>query len=113
MHNIRLLIKFLILPLILVGFFNFLEYGLKWNRVDHFIYPIILMLITLIIFFIPKLRKLFLFLSFFILLIMILLYLFDELNLANIVGSFGFAVLLIVVSAYIPQFIKKGFVEKF
>ena len=44
---------------------------------------------------------------------MIILYLFNELNLANIAGSFGFALLLIVISSYIPQIIKGGFVEKY
>ena len=113
MRNPRLLIKYLILSLIFIGFFNFLEYGFQWNRLEEFIYPVILMLASLIIFFASKLRKFFLISSFLILLIMILLYLFNELNLANTVGSFGFALLLIVISSYIPQLIKKGFIEKF
>lgn len=113
MKDIRLLFKFLILPIFLVVFFNFLEYGFKWNRLDQFIYPAILTIITLIIFLIPKLRILFFISSFFILSIMIFLYLFNELNLANIVGSFGFTLLLIVVVSYIPQIIKGGFVEKY
>ncbi|TSC87770.1 MAG: hypothetical protein G01um10147_456 [Microgenomates group bacterium Gr01-1014_7] len=113
MKVMRLLIKFLILPLILMSFFNFLEYGFEWNRPDQFIYPIVLTLVTLIIFFVSKLRKLFLSLSLSILFLMIFLYLLNELNLANIIGSFGFALLLIVISSYIPQIIKEGFVEKF
>ena len=113
MKIIRLLFKFLILPVFLVVSFNFLEYGFKWNKVDQFIFPAILMISTLIIFLIPKLRKLFFISSFFILSIMIILYLFNELNLANIAGSFGFALLLIVISSYIPQIIKGGFVEKY
>lgn len=113
MNVIRLLFKLLILPIFLVVSFNFLEYGFKWNRVDQFIYPLTLTIITLIIYFVPKLRKLFLISSFLILLIMIFLYLMNELNMANIIGSFGFALLLIVITSYIPDIIKKGFVEKF
>lgn len=112
MADIKLLIKILS-PFILVAFYNFLEYGFAWNRIDHLIYPAVLMLITLIIFFISRLRKLFLISSSCILLVMILLYLLNELDLANIVGSFGFTLFLIVISAYLPQLIKKGFVEKF
>lgn len=113
MKVIRLLFKFLILPIFLVVFFNFLEYGFKWNRVDKFIYPAILAIITLIVFLIPKLRKLFFIFSFLMFSLMVLLYLLNKLNLADIVGSFGFALLLIVISSYIPEIIKKGFVERF
>ncbi len=97
----------------LIILFNFLEYGFKWDRAEQFIYPIILMIVTLTVFYVSKLRKLFLISSFLILLVMIFLYLLDELNPANIVGSFGFALLLIVVASYLPQIVRKGFVEKY
>lgn len=112
MDTAKLLTKIFI-PFLLIILFNFLEYGFKWDKAEQFIYPIILMIVTLIVFYVSKLRKLFLISSLCILLIMILLYLLNELNLANIVGSFGFVLLLIVISAYLPQLIKKGFVEKF
>lgn len=112
MNIIKLLVKILI-PFFLIILFNFLEFGFKWNKAEQFIYPIILMIITLTVFHVPKLRKLFLISSFCILLAMILLYLINKLDLANIVGSFGFALLLIVISAYLPELMKKGFLEKF
>lgn len=112
MDTAKLLTKIFI-PFLLIILFNFLEYGFEWNRIDQFIYPIVLTLITLIIFFVSKLRKLFLISSFLILLVMIFLYLLDELNLANIIGSFGFALLLIAVASYTPQIVRKGFVEKY
>ena len=59
MDIIKLVIKILS-PFFLIVLFNFLEYGFKWNRIDQFVYPLVLMLVTLLIFFIPKLRKLFL-----------------------------------------------------
>lgn len=113
MHLIRVLTKFLVLPLFLVVFFNFSEYGFKWNRIDKFIYPVTLMMLTLVIFLKPKLRKFFLILSLLILLLMIFLYLVDEINMANIVGSFGFVLLIIVVTSYMPQIVKMGYIEKF
>lgn len=112
MDMVKLSAKILI-PFLLIILFNFLEYGFKWNEAEQFIYPIILMIITLIVFYFSKLRKLFLISSFCILLVMVLLYLTNKLDLANIVGSFGFALLLIVVSAYLPELMKKGFIEKF
>jgi len=110
---IRVLTKFLILPLFLVVFFNFSEYGFKWNRPEKFIYPVILMILTLVTFLKPTLRKFFLTWSLVILLLMIFLYLVDEIDMANIVGSFGFILLIIVVTSYMPQIIKSGFIEKF
>lgn len=112
MDIVKLLTKILT-PFLLIILFNFLEYGFKWDKAEQFIYPIILMIITLTVFYVSKLRKLFLISSFCILMLMILLYLTNNLDLANIVGSFGFALLLIVVSAYIPELTKKGFIEKF
>lgn len=112
MDIVKLLTKILI-PFLLIILFNFLEYGFKWDRTEQFIYPIILMIITVTVFYVSKLRKLFLISSFCILMLMILLYLTNNLDLANIIGSFGFALLLIVVSAYLPELTKKGFVEKF
>ena len=109
----KVLIKFVILPIFLVGFFNFLEYGFSWNRIDQFVYPIILMIITLIVYYIARLRKIFFIFSFILLLIMIFLYLLYELNLANTVGSFGFSIFLITMTAYLPQIFKKGFIEEF
>lgn len=113
MRIIRVLTKFFILPLFLLVFFNFSEYGLKWNRPEEFIYPVILMILTLVTFLKSKLRKFFLILSLLILLMMIFLYLVDEINMANIVGSFGLALLIIIVISYTPQIVKSGFVEKF
>lgn len=113
MHIIKVLTKFFILPLFLLVFFNFSEYGFKWNRPEKFIYPVILMILTLVIFLKTKLRKFFLILSLVILLMMIFLYLVDEINMANIVGSFGFVLLIIVVTSYMSQIVKSGFIEKF
>lgn len=109
----KVLIKYIFLVIMLLIIINLLEYGLLWERIEHYIYPSVLTIISLIILLKPVLRKLFLVLAFCLLGLMVLVYLFNELNLANLVGSFGFALLLIVVSSYIPQIIKEGFVEKF
>lgn len=113
MHIIKVLTRFLILPLSLVVFFNFSEYGFEWNRPEKFIYPVILMILTLVIFLKTKLRKFFLTWSLVMLLLMIVLYLVGNIDMANIVGSFGFVLLIIVVTSYMPQIVKSGFIEKF
>lgn len=106
-------LKRILTAFFLVVLFNFLEYGFVWNRIEQFIYPIILMIITLTVYYVSKLRKIFFIFSFSLLLFMVLLYLLNELNLANIVGSFGFSLLLITVASYLPQIFRKGFVEEF
>src|SRR3989344_2103862 len=58
----------------------------------------------------PKLKKFFLFLSLAALLLMVFIYLIGEIIIANIIGSFGFALLIVVISFYIPQIIKAGYV---
>lgn len=113
METIRLIAKFFILPLILTITFNFLEYGFSWDRVDKFIFPALLAVVAVLNFFIPRTRRYFLVLSFGLLAIMVVLYLIDQLSLSTQVGSFGFAVLILIVISYIPELIKKGYIEKF
>lgn len=112
MKEIKPLINYFILPIILAVIFNFLEYGLVWDRYYKFLYPIGLAIFFTLNLSIPKFRKFSLILSFSMLLLMIMLYLFGELNLSNIVGSAGIAALLIVLVNYLPEFLKKGYLEK-
>ena len=105
------LMEIIIIGCFFIVLFNFLEYGLVWIRLDQFAYPVLLTIITLAIIYIPKLRKFSLIASFTAFFIMISLYLVNKLNLANVIGSFGFALLLITLSIYLPQIVKKGFIE--
>ena len=113
MKAFKLIIRFIILPVILTILFNFLEYGFSWDRADKFILPILLASVTVINFFVPRTRVYFLMLSFVLLAIMVGLYLIDQLTLSTNIGSFGFAVLILVVISYIPELLKKGYIEKF
>lgn len=113
MNIFRLFTKFLVLPLFLIVSFNILEYGFEWNRPGKYIYPVILTIFTMVIFLKKDTRKYILIFSVLVFSLMIFFYLLIDVNLANTIGSFGFALLLIVVASYIPQIIKKGFVEKF
>lgn len=112
MKTIKIILKFIILPVILVVTFNMFEYGLVWDKVDKFFYPIVLAAVSMINFFIPKTRRYFLSIAFGMLILMVLLYLSNNLNLSNIIGSFGFALFLIVISSLFAQLIKKGYIEK-
>lgn len=113
MKEIKFTIKFIILPVFLTVVFNFLEYGLIWNKFYKFLYPIILTTIFIINMQLSKLRRLSLALAYGMLTLMILLYLVNQLNLSNIIGSAGFAILIITLLTYLPEMIKKGYLEKF
>lgn len=106
------LLKFIILPVILFLVFNFLEYGLSWNGADKFLIPGLLTAISIISFFISKFRKLLLILSVILLTLMVLFYLIDKLTLSNRVGSFGFALFVILIISYLPILVRKGYIEK-
>lgn len=108
----KILLKYIFLPILLILVFNFLDYGWTWDRWEQFVYPIVFAVLALINFFIPKLRKTFITISFLILGIMVIVYLYGDINLANLVGSFGFALFCIVIISYIPTFFKNGFIEQ-
>lgn len=97
----------------LVVTFNAFEYGFVWDKVDKFLYPLVLAAVSMIIFFIPSVRRFSLMIAFGMLILMVLLYLTNNPNLANVIGSFGFALLLIVISSLFPQLIQKGQIEKY
>lgn len=92
--------------------FNIFEYGLVWDKFNKYLYPIVLTAASMANLFVPKARKFSLGLAFGMLGLMVLFYLSDNLNRANTVGSFGFALLLIVILSLLPQLIKKGYIER-
>lgn len=58
------------------------------------------------------LKKYFLFLSGLLLIIMSALSIFGKLAIAELFGSSGYGLLLLLLIAYLPQVIKKGYIEK-
>lgn len=60
----------------------------------------------------PVLRKYFLILSAVLLIIMAVVFIFGELLWAEISGSSGFGLILLLLLSYIPQFVKKGYIER-
>lgn len=113
MKEIKFIIKYLILPVCLIIFFNFLEYGFIWNKTYQFIQPLILTVFFIVNMQVPKLRCLSFALAYGMLALMVLLYLLDQLNLSNAIGSNGLAILIITVLTYLPQLIKEGHLKKF
>lgn len=113
MEVIKKLVKFIIVLFVLLIVFNFLEYGFSWDKHEKLIFPTLLAIIGTLSFFIPLTRRYFLMLAFGLLGVMAILYLIEQMPLSILVGSFGFALLLIVISSLFPQLIKKGHIEHF
>lgn len=105
------LLKLTVLPIFLMIIFNFLEYGGAWDGWNKFAYPALYTSISLVIVFKQSFRKLFLFVALSLISIMVVIYLFNEIYLSNLIGSLGLAILAIVFVSYIPGLIKKGYIE--
>lgn len=59
----------------------------------------------------PTLRKYFLILSGFLLIFMAILFILGETGWAEFFGSSGLGLVLLLLISYVPQFIKKGYIE--
>lgn len=101
----------IIFPVSLV-IFMILEYGRITIVGSEIIQPLIFTLVVEVIY-LRKYRLPILLFSLAMLFLMVILYLFNYLLTANWIGSLGFGMLLLIISSYLPEFIKNGFIEKF
>lgn len=60
----------------------------------------------------PKIRKVIFYLALGLFLAMVFLYIFRLMWLADLAGSTGLGFVVIVLISYLPELIKKGYVEK-
>lgn len=106
-----------LITVLLIWIFIILSFGLNVNLLEialfKFIQPVIFAVAAAICIFFTFLRKYLLMVSLALLIFMILTYLFNLFDFANWTGSLGFGILTIVVFSYIPQLIKKGYIEKY
>lgn len=93
--------------------FTILDFGMEINKFIQLTQPIIFALTAVIAIFFLKLRKLILVISLSLLSLMIFTYLLSLLDISKWVGSLGFGMLFITIFSYLPQVIKKGYIEKF
>ena len=110
--TIRFLYK-LIFATLSFGVFYILEYGFNFDNSNKFFTPFLLSLLTMIMLFRPEFKRYSLILTGVCLVLMILASLFNLLNFSNVLGSFGFSLLIVTIALYLPQIIKKGHIERF
>ena len=110
--NIKKLIFIFILVIPLTFLFCILNEG-EISNINQLIQPFIFALTFSIGSFIPSLRKLFLIISLSLVALMIFVYFFNLLDLSNWLGSLGYGMLLMIIFTYLPDFVKRGQIEKF
>lgn len=99
--------------IILTIVFILLYSGGEVARIDQIFSPFIFALTAVTSVLIPHARKILLVTSLSLLSAMILTYLLNMIDVANWLGSLGFGIILVVSVTYLPQFIKKGYIEKY
>lgn len=107
----------ILITILLIWIFIILSFGLNVNLLEialfKFVQPVIFAVVTTVCIFYTSLRRYVLIISSILLILMIITYLINKLDLSNWMGSMGFGILTIVVFSYVPQLLKKGYVEKY
>ncbi len=108
--------KIILAPLLLVIFtiiFIVLNVGMNITGVDQIIQPVTFATTLTICFLFSYYRKYLMATSIVLLILLVFTYLLGILVVSDWVGSLGFGMLVIISFSYLPQFITRGYVEKF
>lgn len=108
-----LIIKVILFFISVSGLFYVLEYGPSLDFLHKLFAPLLLATFTTVFVFKPVFSRFGLIFAISCLGLMILLNLFNLNDLSSQIGGFGFSLLIITISLYFPQIIKKGRIEKF
>lgn len=98
---------------ILTVIFTLLNLGGEVNQINQIFSPVVFAISGVGSVLIPTARRIFLIISLGLLSVMVFTYLLNMVDIANWMGSLGFGMLLVISCTYLPQFIKRGFIEKF
>lgn len=113
MNNAKRVILIAIFSMVSFIIFVMLDNGVNVKRIDQLIQPLIFTFTFIIGIFFHSASRYLLGVSIFLLSLMIFTYLFASLDISNWIGSLGFGILLVVSCTYLPQFIKKGYIDKY
>lgn len=108
--------KIILTPILIIistCIFLVLDNGGDTTQTSLIIQPILFGISFTISILFSSLRKYLMILSVILLSFMILIYLFQRLDISNWLGSLGFGMLFVTVLSYLPQFIKRGYIEKY
>ncbi len=92
--------------------FNLMEFELLNQSMNKYLQSLIFSIVLVVAVFGPKVRAKLPYAVFLLLLVSVLLYILNQLSLSNSFASIGIGMLLLIMLSYLPEIIKKGFVEK-
>lgn len=103
-------IKRITLSLFVFGFFLILNSGFKFDPWDSLFQTLFFTLMTLLLIFKTWLKKVFVILSAILLVIMVVFFILDFIDIANFFGSLGFGIFIISSLFYLPKLLKYGYI---
>lgn len=111
MEKTKVIFLKLFISIISIGFFWGLESGFTLRNGDELLKSLIFASAFFIVL-TNKFKNYLLRISVTLLVIMVILYLFWQIPLSSFFGSIGFGILSIFVLSYIPDLVRKGYIEK-
>ena len=103
----------IIIFVVTVFIFSLLEFESSPDKINTLIQPLIFSLTLTISIVLPRFRKHILLLSIVLLIVMVLTYLFNMISISNWIGGLGFGMLVVTFFSYLPQLIKRGYIDKY
>lgn len=104
--------KFILILLIVLPVLFFLNTGFSDSSWLVRVQTIAFALVFSMILVWPQIRKFILWTAGFLIMAMAALFITGRIENAELFGSSGFGLVILILIAYLPQFIKKGYVEK-
>lgn len=101
--------------LFVISFFIFvvLDVGMTVEQISQIVQPLFFALTLVISVLFTQFRKHLLVFSIVCLIILVITYLFGMIEVSDWIGRLGFGMFFITIFSYLPQLIKKGYIEKF
>lgn len=108
--------KIILSPIVfIISFFVFvvLDVGMNIEHIYQAVQPLFFAITFVISLLFTEFRKYLLICSATLLIVLVVIYLFGMIEVSDWIGRLGFGILIIVLFSYLPQLIKRGYIEKF
>lgn len=113
MNNEKRIILIFVFSIVFFIVFVILDNGTDVDRIDQLIQPLIFTFAFITGTFFHSTRKYLLGVGIILLSLMIFTYLFVSLDVSDWIGSLGFGIFFTTIFTYIPEIIRKGYIERY
>lgn len=111
MNRVILILKAIAIFIFFIPFFILIDGEWPIENLYKIIQPLIFSLTVFAVILKSSMKRSLLFISGSMLSVMIMFYLFNQLMIANWIGSLGFGIGVITITGYFPKLIKDGYIE--